>query len=89
MDGKHILEQLLWVIIVVIAFTLSGVMVVSNLKDVEDNPISTSIDTIPVQVIEFLGCLKKESFFNKVSLGCSLSCCYNECTHPGQSLQAD
>ncbi len=51
MDGKHILEQLLWVLIVVTAFTLSGVMVVSNLKDVEDNPISTSIDTIPVQVI--------------------------------------
>ncbi len=43
-------ERVLWVWLIGLAFTLASIMVRSNLRNTVDNPITVSIETIPVQV---------------------------------------
>ncbi len=49
-EGSNIIERMLWTLTITGSFAVAGVMVFSNLKDLDENPISTSTDTIPVQV---------------------------------------
>ncbi len=50
--GRSVLEKLVWLAIILTAFSLAGTLVLSNLQDVEENPIVTSIDTGPIKVIQ-------------------------------------
>ena len=49
-DSEHLLARVLWILAIAGSFTFAGFMVASNLKETAENPISTSVDTIPVQV---------------------------------------
>ncbi len=51
MEASNKVEQVLWIVITTSAFAMAGIMIESNIRDVKENPIAISIDTIPVQVI--------------------------------------
>ncbi len=49
-EGSNAIERSLWTITIATSFSLAGIMVSSNVRDLQENPISTAIETIPVQV---------------------------------------
>ncbi len=53
------LERTLWLCTVTAALACATIMVASNIRDVDEKPISISIDSIPVQVIKLLALISK------------------------------
>ncbi len=49
-EGANSFERIMWICVILVSFAISSFMVMSNLRDVEENPIISSIDSIPVQV---------------------------------------
>ncbi len=50
MKGANLFVRLAWVCAIISAFALVAIMISANVRDVDENPIVSSVDTIPVQV---------------------------------------
>ncbi len=49
MEGRSLLERLFWVCAICAGLCVAGLMISATLRDADDNPIVTSVETIPVQ----------------------------------------
>ena len=49
--SRNIIEKLAWFGIILTCFTLAGLLISQGIEEAEENPIITSIETIPVQEI--------------------------------------
>ncbi len=49
-DSKNFLERTVWIVLTITSFGLAGLLIGSNLKEASNNPITTSVIKIPVQV---------------------------------------
>ena len=50
-SGKYV--KLFWTIIVIAGFTCAGILIYESFNDWNENPIKTTIDTLPIAEITF------------------------------------
>ncbi len=60
-EGKTSPERVFWLCVIATSFSVAAVMVSASLRDTGMNPIATSVETIPVQVVSFVLILEKRS----------------------------
>ena len=49
---KHV-ERLFWVLVVIAGFTGAGVLIYESFQDWHENPVTTTIETLPIHNITF------------------------------------
>ena len=59
--------RLFWIIVVILGFTLASLLIMTSFQDWTDNPVTTTIDTLPISEVPFpriTVCPPKNTFTN-------------------------
>ena len=52
-EGRNALEKMIWILVLITSFSLAAYMIRSGLRDAEENPILTTMDTTDIENVPF------------------------------------